>query len=97
MLDVAPLFRLRKPQVTSLNSVTLERMIVTYSKQSLLSVAIESLVLSLRQPGQGPYTLEIPMPAWVDINVHIWETVYVVWITSMLLRIEKMGRYLWVP
>jgi len=58
-------------------------MIVTNSKQSLLFMAIEALLLSVRQPGQRPSTLEIPMPVWVNINVHIWETVYVVWITFM--------------
>ena len=46
-------------------------------------MAIEALLLSVRQPGQRPSTLEIPMPVWVNINVHIWETVYVVWITFM--------------
>jgi len=46
-------------------------------------MAIEALLLSLRQPGQGPYTLEIPRPVWVNINVYIWETFYVVWITFM--------------
>jgi hypothetical protein len=46
-------------------------------------MAIEALLLSLRLLGQGPYTLEIPTPEWVNINVYIWETVYVVWITLM--------------
>lgn len=83
ILDVDPLFRFRKPQVTPWSSVTLENVIVTSSKQFLLFMAIEALLLSVRQPGQGLYTLEIPMPVWVNINVHMWKTVYVVWITFM--------------
>jgi len=55
-------FRLRKPQVTPWSSVTLEKMIITYSKQSLLFMAIEALLLSLRQLAKDPIHLRFLCP-----------------------------------
>jgi hypothetical protein len=51
-----------------------EKMIVTYSKQSRLFMAIEALLLSLPPPSKRTCMLEIPMPIRVNINVPIWET-----------------------